>query len=105
MNFTLKNIIYLNIVFLFIFSCNINGDIINDNESLNSTISKYLENGSQAVLLLRLEDENGNKIFQYAGKNDDLVQDQNIDENTWFRIWSMSKIVTISVTMLSLIHI
>ena len=99
MNFTLKNIIYLNIVFLFIFSCNINGDIINDNESLNSTISKYLENGSQAVLLLRLEDENGNKIFQYAGKNDDLVQDQNIDENTWFRIWSMSKIVTISVTM------
>ena len=99
MNFTLKNIIYLNIVFLFIFSCNINGNIIYDHESLNSTISKYLENGSQAVLLARLEDKNGNKIFQYAGKNDDLVQDQNIDENTWFRIWSMSKIVTISVTM------
>jgi len=99
LNFTLKNIIYLNIVFLFIFSCNINGDIINDNESLNSTISKYLENGSQAVLLVRLEDKNGNKIFQYVGKNDDLVKDQIIDENTWFRIWSMSKIVTISVTM------
>ena len=99
MNFTLKNIIYLNIVFLFIFSCNINVGIINDNESLNSTISKYLENGSQAVLLVRLEDKNGNKIFQYAGKNDDLVQDQIIDENTWFRIWSMSKIVTISITM------
>ena len=99
MNFTLKNIIYLNIVFLFIFSCNINGGIINDNESLNSTISKYLENGSQAVLLVRLEDKNGNKIFQYAGKNDDLVKDQIIDENTWFRIWSMSKIVTISITM------
>ena len=95
----MKNIIYLNVAFLFVFSCNINGGIINDNESLNSTISKYLENGSQAVLLLRLEDKNGNKIFQYAGKNDDLVQDQNIDENTWFRIWSMSKIVTISVTM------
>ncbi len=99
MNFTLKNIIYLNIVFLFIFSCNINVGIINDNESLNSTISKYLENGSQAVLLVRLEDKNGNKIFQYAGKNDDLVRDQIIDENTWFRIWSMSKIVTISITM------
>ena len=99
MNFTLKNIIYLNIVFLFIFSCNINVGIINDNESLNSTISKYLENGSQAVLLVRLEDKNGNKIFQYAGKNDDLVKDQIIDENTWFRIWSMSKIVTISITM------
>ena len=99
MNFTLKNIIYLNIVFLFIFSCNINVGIINDNESLNSTISKYLENGSQAVLLVRLEDKNGNKIFQYAEKNDDLVQDQIIDENTWFRIWSMSKIVTISITM------
>ena len=95
----MKKIIYLNIVFLFIFSCNINGDIINDNESLNSTIYKYLENGSQAVLLVRLEDKNGNKIFQYVGKNDDLVKDQIIDENTWFRIWSMSKIVTISVTM------
>ena len=95
----MKNIIYLNIVFLFIFSCNINVGIINDNESLNSTISKYLENGSQAVLLVRLEDKNGNKIFQYAEKNDDLVQDQIIDENTWFRIWSMSKIVTISITM------
>ena len=79
--------------------CNINGDIINDDESLNSTISKYLENGSQAVLLVRLEDKNGNKIFQYSGKNDDLAQDQIIDENTWFRIWSMSKIVTISVTL------
>ena len=95
----MKNIIYLNIVFLLIFSCNINFDIINDNESLNSTIYKYLENGSQAVLLVRLEDKNGNKIFQYVGKNDDLVKDQIIDENTWFRIWSMSKIVTISVTM------
>ena len=86
MNFTLKNIIYINIVFLFIFSCNINGYIINDNESLNSTISKYLENGSQAVLLVRLEDKKGNKIFQYAGKNNDLVQDQNIDEDQVIRL-------------------
>ena len=28
-----------------------------------------------------------------------LVPDHDINENTWFRIWSMSKIVTISLTM------
>ena len=98
-DFILKYIIYLNIVFFFLVSCNKKNEIICDEKSLNSTISKYLENGSQAVLLVRLEDKNGDKIFQFTGKNDELVKEQIIDENTWFRIWSMSKIVTISLTM------
>ena len=92
-----KKSLYFLLIISF-FSCKKN-NIIYDTKSLDSTVSQYIENGSQELLLLRLEDRNGNKIYQYSHKNDKLVPDQIINENTWFRIWSMSKIVTISITM------
>jgi CubicO group peptidase (beta-lactamase class C family) len=92
-----KKSLYFLLIISF-FSCKKN-NIIYDTKSLDSTVSQYIDNGSQALLLLRLEDRNGNKIYQFSDKNDKLVPDQIINENTWFRIWSMSKIVTISITM------
>ena len=95
----MKNILFLLVLLFFFNSCNKKKSLIYDSNSLDSLVSKYVDNGSQALLLVRLEDRNGNTIYQNSDKDYDLVPDHHINENTWFRIWSMSKIVTISLTM------
>ena len=95
----MKNSILIFSLTLFIASCNVNESIISDLKSLDSIVSKYVDNKSQALLLVRLEGDKGDVIYQYSDKNESLVPDHDINENTWFRIWSMSKIVTISITM------
>ena len=87
------------LILILIISCNENESIISDTNTLDSLVSKYVDNGSQALLLVRLEDKNGKPIYQFSDKNIDLIPSQDINENTWFRIWSMSKIITISITM------
>jgi len=88
------------ILILIIFcSCDKSKILIHDSNKLDSIVEKYIDNGSQALLLVRLEDNDGNSIYQYSNKNNTLVPDYEINEETWFRIWSMSKIVTISLTM------
>jgi len=95
----MKNTLFLLVLLFFFNSCNKKKSLIYDSNSLDSLVSKYVDNGSQALLLVRLEDRNGNTIYQNSDKDYDLVPDHHINENTWFRIWSMSKIVTISLTM------
>ena len=80
-------------------SCNKSKTLIHDSNKLDSIVDKYIDNGAQALLLVRLEDNDGNSIYQYSNKDITLVPDHEINEKTWFRIWSMSKIVTISLTM------
>jgi CubicO group peptidase (beta-lactamase class C family) len=88
------------ILILIIFcSCDKSKILIHDSNKLDSIVEKYIDNGSQALILVRLEDNDGNSIYQYSNKNNMLVPDYEINEETWFRIWSMSKIVTISLTM------
>ena len=95
----MKNSILIFSLTLFIASCNVNESIISDLKSLDSIVSKYVDNKYQALLIVRLEGDKGDVIYQYSDKNESLVPDHDINENTWFRIWSMSKIVTISITM------
>ena len=95
----MKNLLFLLLLLFSFNSCNNKESLIYDSKSLDSLVSKYVDNGSQALLLVRLEDRNGNKIYQNSVKNNKLVPNHDINENTWFRIWSMSKIVTISLTM------
>ena len=95
----MKNILFPLLILFFFNSCNEKESFIYDSNSLDSLVTKYVDNGSQALLLVRLEDINGNTIYQNSDKDNSLVPDHDINENTWFRIWSMSKIVTISLTM------
>ena len=95
----MKNILFLSFLLSFFNSCSVRESLVYDSNSLDLLVSKYVDNGSQALLLVRLEDKNGNEIYQNSYKNNELVPDHNINESTWFRIWSMSKIVTISITM------
>ena len=95
----MKNLLFLLVLLFFFNSCNESESFIYDSNSLDSLVTKYVDNGSQALLLVRLEDRNGKTIYQNSDKNNELISNHDINENTWFRIWSMSKIVTISITM------
>ena len=99
---------YILLFLLIIFSCSKQDSLsiskkplIYDVKSLDSIVNKYIKNYSHALLLVRLEDNNGNSIYQYSNKNNKLVPNHDINENTWFRIWSMSKIATISSNIFS----
>ncbi len=72
---------------------------IKETESLNKLIDDYVDNGFYPVLYVRLEDRGGNVIYEHGAKNPTFTGDQEIDGSTWFRIWSMSKIVTISTVL------
>ena len=61
--------------------------------------ANFINEGAFPFLHVRVEDKYGRPVYQTTVKNDSLLPDQVIDENTWIRIWSMSKIVTISVVM------
>ena len=95
----MKKIITLLFLITVINACETDKILISDSEKVNSLAKSFVENGSQALLFIRLEDKSGKPIYQFSDKNVNLIPNQTINENTWFRIWSMSKIVTISITM------
>ena len=95
----MKKLITLLFLFSIVNACETDKILISDSEKVNSLAKSFIDNGSQALLLVRLEDKSGKSIYQFSDKNVNLLTNQTIDENTWFRIWSMSKIVTISITM------
>ena len=72
------------IIVLFFYSCNQSNKLVNDSRELNKIVDKYIENGSQALLLVRLEDKTGKTIYQYGKKNNDLIPNNEINESTWF---------------------
>ena len=59
-------------------SCNKSKTLIHDSNKLDSIVDKYIDNGSQALLLVRLEDNDGNSIYQYSNKDITLVPDHEI---------------------------
>ena len=73
--------------------------LIDDRSALDSILDKYVQNGSYPFLYARLEKLDGWVIYEHSSVNNDLLPNTMIDAETWIRIWSMSKIVTISVAM------
>ena len=70
------------------------------NESkLDIIIDKYVQNNSHPFIHVRFEDKLGNVIYEHNSINRRFLPKENIDGQTLIRIWSMSKIVTISLFM------
>ena len=87
------------ILLLFFFSCTLEDKpIVFDKLEVNKVIDKYVENESLAVLHVYLEKLDGTPLYSNSRQDFSYIGDF-VDENTWFRIWSMSKIVTISLAM------
>ena len=72
-------------------------------EVLDSILDSYVTNGYYPFLYARLEDKEGRVIYEHGRVNQELLPGVEVDGESWIRIWSMSKIVTIS-TVLDLIE-
>ncbi|MEM6818847.1 MAG: serine hydrolase [Pseudomonadota bacterium] len=72
---------------------------IDDPFSLNGVIDTFVERGDYPFIYVRLESFEGRVLYEHGSVNRDLLPDSDIDGQTWMRIWSMSKIVTISLAM------
>ena len=95
----MKKLVALLFLITIVNACKTDKILISDLEKVDSLVKSFVDNGSQALLLVRMEDKTGKPIYQLSDKNVNLIPKKTINENTWFRIWSMSKIVTISLTM------
>ncbi|MCY3564865.1 MAG: serine hydrolase [Gammaproteobacteria bacterium] len=70
-----------------------------DPDALDAVLDRFVEEGHYPFLYARLEDRDGNVAYEHSVVNRDLLPDAEIDGQSWIRVWSMSKIVTISVVL------
>lgn len=70
-----------------------------DPDALDAVLDRFVEEGHYPFLYARLEDRDGNVAYEHSVVNRDLLPDAQTDGQSWIRIWSMSKIVTISVVL------
>ena len=72
---------------------------IQNPQELDSILDYYVNEGFYPFIYARLENLKGDIIYEHGVKNENLLPDTEINGNTWIRIWSMSKIVTISLLL------
>ena len=75
------------------------GLAITDPRPLDAVIDSYVDEKVYAFVYVRLEDREGRVLYDHAAVNEDLMEGLPVNGDTWIRIWSMSKIVTISVVL------
>ena len=66
---------------------------------LDTILNQYVDEGYFPFLFARLEDKNGRVLYEHCRINRNLIPKEVINEQTWIRIWSMSKIITITIVM------
>ncbi|MEO0574244.1 MAG: serine hydrolase domain-containing protein [Pseudomonadota bacterium] len=72
---------------------------ITDPTALNRVLDQFVESGQYPFLYARLESAEGRVLYEYSAVNDALLPGVTVDGQSWMRVWSMSKIVTIAVVM------
>ena len=70
-----------------------------DKNKLDNIINKYVSENYYPFLHVLIDDKNGQTIYEYSSVNKTAHPELKVDKNTLMRIWSMSKIVTISIVM------
>lgn len=72
---------------------------LRDRTALDAVVDRYVESGAYPFVYLRLEDREGHVFYEHVAVNPELMDAANVGGDSWIRIWSMSKIVTISVLL------
>lgn len=76
---------------------------IADPAALDKVLDGYVAEGYFPFLYARIEDKQGRLVYEHGVVNNEVLPGVEVDGQTWIRIWSMSKIVTIS-TLLDLVE-
>mgnify|MGYP006079652283 FL=1 len=93
-------IIFLNIFFSYSCISEKNIEITLDPKPLDIILNSYVEDGIWPFLYSKIEHgETGKIIYEHLAINKELLPGKNINSKTWMRIWSMSKLITISLAM------
>ncbi len=71
--------------------------------ALDKVLDDYVAADAFPFLYARIEDKQGRLIYEHGVVNPEVAPGAVVDGQTWIRIWSMSKIVTIS-TLLDLVE-
>ena len=90
--------IFFFVLVLFFGACE-NPQFFFNQSKLDIIIDKYVQNNSHPFIHVRFEDKLGNVIYEHNSINRKFLPKEKIDGQTLMRIWSMSKIVTISLFM------
>ena len=72
---------------------------IPDPQALDALLDRYVDGKLLPFIYARLEDRDGNVIYEHGAVDRELLPEAVINGDTWIRAWSMSKPVTISVVM------
>ena len=72
---------------------------IQNTKSIDSVMQTFIDRGCYPFIYTRLEDKNGQVIYEKTVKNNRLLENDTIDGNTYIRVWSMSKIITICIAL------
>ena len=90
------------LVLLFLHSCDskpAKKEMLTHPQIIDSIVDSYVENGFYPMLYARVENKDGSVAYEHSAVNQELLPESTIDGDTWFRIWSMSKIITISLVL------
>ena len=72
---------------------------ITNKQQIDSITQTFVDREIYPFIYTRLEDSNGVVAYENLEKNQRLLSNENIDGDSWIRIWSMSKIVTICLAL------
>ena len=72
---------------------------ITNKQQIDSITQTFVDREIYPFIYTRLEDSNGVVAYENLEKNQRLLANENIDGDSWIRIWSMSKIVTICLAL------
>ena len=103
MQIKIDKLIYLLFLMLTAHSCQEQEEVstlkITDPTKLDEVLNHFVEENFYPFVYARLEDLEGKVLYEHSSVNENLLPDTKVDGDTWIRVWSMSKIVTISVVL------
>jgi CubicO group peptidase (beta-lactamase class C family) len=95
-------ILFVGIMTLVYWSCRTSPEpdnIIKNKNELDQILNQHITDGSYPFLYAHIENIDGDILYQHGTVNKDLFPALSVNKDTWIRIWSMSKIVTITIIM------
>ncbi|MCI4667122.1 MAG: beta-lactamase family protein [Bacteroidia bacterium] len=72
---------------------------LKDNPGISQALDSMVINDQIPFVYARIEALNGKTLYEHSKVNNELYPGLEVNKDSWFRIWSMSKILTITVAL------